>query len=148
MAKENFPRLRSHNFSYADTFVVPSYLAGRLDLIVKDNYGEPKAYKVFAAANGIVDAFTTRPGIRPATEALENELVLRGVKPARAKDAADKIDESRILGDMDWLAYGNMAAGNITDVTPERIMFVPTPGTAVSWLERYNTLIEEDDEED
>ena len=49
---------------------------------------------------------------------------------------------------MDWLAYGNMVAGNITDVTPERIMFVPTPSTAVAWLERYNTLIEEEEEED
>jgi len=148
MAKEAFPRMRAHRFSYADTFTVPSYIAGRLDLIVKDKYGEPKAYKAIAAANGIVDAFTTRPGIRPATEALENELVLRGVKPSKAKAAADRIDEERVLGDMDWLAYGNMVAGNITDVTPERIMFVPTPSTAVAWLERYNTLNEEEDEED
>lgn len=148
MAKEAFPRMRSHNFSYADTFSVPSYLAGRLDLITKDNYGEPKAYKVFAAANGIVDAFTTRPGIRPASEALENELVLRGVKPSEVKGMADDIDELRILGDMDWLAYGNMVSGNITDVTPDRIMFVPTPATAVAWLERYNTLDEEEDGED
>ena len=148
MAKEAFPRMRAHSFSYADTFTVPSYIAGRLDLIVKDKYGEPKAYKAIAAANGIVDAFTTRPGIRPATEALENELVLRGVKPSKAKAAADRIDEERVLGEMDWLAYGNMVAGNITDVTPERIMFVPTPSTAVAWLERYNTLIEEEDEED
>ena len=148
MAKEAFPRMRARNFAYADTFSVPSYLAGRLDLIVKDNYGEPKAYKVFAAANGIVDAFTTRPGIRPATEALENELVLRGVKPADAKAAAREVDELRILGDMDWLAYGDMANGTITDVTPGRIMFVPTPSSAVAWLDRYNTLIEEEDEED
>jgi hypothetical protein len=61
---------------------------------------------------------------------------------------ADDIDELRILGDMDWLAYGNMVSGNITDVTPDRIMFVPTPATAVAWLERYNTLDEEEDGED
>ena len=140
--------MRAKNFAYADTFTVPSYLAGRLDLIVKDNYGEPKAYKVFAAANGIVDAFTTRPGIRPATEALENELVLRGVKPRDVKAMADEVDELRILGEMDWLAYGNMVSGNITDVSPGRVMFVPTPNTAVAWLERYNTLAEEEDEED
>lgn len=148
MAKEVFPRMRSRNFSYADTFSVPSYLAGRLDLIVKDNYGEPKAYKVFAAANGILDAFSTRPGIRPADEALENELVLRGVKPSEVRSEADAIDELRIRGDMDWLAYGDMVDGNITDVSPDRIMFVPSPNTAVAWLERYNTLIEEEDEED
>ena len=70
------------------------------------------------------------------------------MKPSKAKAAADRIDEERILGEMDWLAYGNMVAGNITDVTPERIMFVPTPSTAVAWLERYNTLIEEEEEED
>jgi len=148
MAKEVFPRMRSRNFSYADTFSVPSYLAGRLDLIVKDNYGEPKAYKVFAAANGILDAFSTRPGIRPVDEALENELVLRGVKPSEVRSEADAIDELRIRGDMDWLAYGDMVDGNITDVSPDRIMFVPSPNTAVAWLERYNTLIEEEDEED
>lgn len=148
MAKEIYPRMRARNFTYADTFTVPSYLTGRLDLIVKDNYGEPRAYKVFAAANGIVDAFTTRPGIRPTTEALENELVLRGVKPSEVKEEAEDIDELRVLGDMDWMAYGNMVDGNITDVYSGRIMFVPSPATAVDWFERYNTLIEEDEEED
>lgn len=148
MAKEIFPRIRTRNFTYADTFNVPANLTGRLDLVVLDNYGEPRAYKVFAAANGIVDSFTTRPGIRPADEALENELVLRGVKPSAVKEVADEIDEYRVLGSMDWLAYGNMADGNITDVTPGRIMFVPSPSSAVSWFERYNELIEEDEEED
>ena len=148
MAKESFPRIRTRNFEYADTFVVPSYQAGRLDYIVQDLYGEPRAYKIFAAANGIVDAFSTRPGIRPAREALENELVLRGVKKSRVKKEADLIDELRVNGERDWKSYGNMADGNITEVTPGRIMFVPTPNTAVAWYERFNTLKDVDDEED
>ena len=147
MAKENFPRLRSRNFTYADTFSVMPYQAGRLDYIVQARYGEPRAYKVFAAANGIMDAFTTRPGIRPATEALENELVLRGVSPASAKGMAEKIDETRVLGTKDWLSYGDLANGNITDVYPNRIMFVPTPETATAWLQRYDTLADVDEEE-
>jgi hypothetical protein len=70
------------------------------------------------------------------------------VKPSEAPSVAEDVDELRILGDMDWLAYGDMVDGNITDVTPDRIMFVPSPTTAVAWLERYNTLIEEEDEEE
>ena len=147
MAKENFPRLRTKNFSYADTFSVMPYQAGRLDYIVQSRYGQPRAYKVFAAANGIIDAGTTRPGIRPATEALENELVLRGVRPANVKKVAEKIDEVRVLGTKDWLSYGNLSDGNITDVYPNRIMFVPTPETATAWLQRYDTLADVDEEE-
>lgn len=148
MAKECFPRIRTNNFSYADTFVVPSYQAGRLDYAVQDLFGEPRAYKIFAAANGIVDAFSTRPGIRPSREALKNELVLRGVKRSQVDRVAEGIDELRVNGERDWKSYGNMAEGNITDVTPGRIMFVPTPNTAVAWFDRYDTLKEIDDEED
>ena len=146
MPKEIFPRMRARNFDYMDTFSVPSYLTGRLDLIIKNKFEEPKTYKVFAAANGILDAFTNRPGIRPATEALENELVLRGVTPSNVKKMAEDIDELRVRGSMDWLSYGNMHDGNITDVSPNRLMFVPTPDTAVTWFERYNELIDTEDE--
>jgi len=146
MAKEIFPRLRNKDFGYMDTFSVPSYQAGRLDLICSERYDEPRTYKVLAAANGIVDTMTNRPGIRPATEALENELVLRGVKPKDAPQAAKEIDEIRILGIMDWKSYGNVTDGNITDVEHGRIMFVPTPDSAVAWFERYNTLQEEDED--
>jgi hypothetical protein len=144
MAKENFPRLRTRNFGYVDTFTVMPYQAGRLDYITQERYGEPRAYRVLAAANGIVDAFTTRPGIRPATEALENELVLRGVKPSQAKKTAERIDEMRVLGSRDWLSYGNLTDGNITDVYPDRVMFVPSPDTAAAWIQRYDTLKDED----
>lgn len=134
--------MRSRNFEYMDLFNVPSYQTGRLDLIINDRYGEPKTYKVFAAANGILDSFTNRPGIRPSTEALENELVLRGVNPSQAKAEAEEIDEVRVQGSMDWLSYKNMHDGNITDVYSDRIMFVPTPDTAVAWFERYDTLMD------
>ena len=147
MAKEEFPRLRNKQFEYVDTIAVPSYLAGRLDLIVQEKYGEPRAYKAVAAANGIVDAFATRPGIRPSREALENELVLRGVKAADVQDVADEIDDRRVQGSMDWLAYDDMANGNITDVTPGRILFIPSPNTSVAFLERYNRLAEAEEED-
>lgn len=146
MAKEIFPRLRSKDFAYVDTFSVPSYQTGRLDLICSERYAEPRTYKVLAAANGIVDTMTNRPGIRPATEALENELVLRGVKPKDAPQAAKEIDDIRVLGMMDWKSYGNVTDGNITDVDHGRIMFVPSPDTAVAWFEKYNTLQEEDED--
>lgn len=148
MPKEHFPRMRSRNFDYIDLFNVPSYQTGRLDLILNDMYSSPKSYKMFAMANGIVDAFTNRPGIRPATEALENEVVLRGVRPSQAKNEAKAIDELRVLGSRDWLSYKNMHDGNITDVTSGRIMFVPSPDTAVAWLERYDTLADADGSED
>lgn len=146
MAKEIFPRLRNKDFSYVDTFSIPTYQTGRLDLVCSDMFDEPRTYKVIAAANGIVETMTSRPGIRPSTEALENELVLRGVKPSDAPKVAKEIDEVRVLGVMDWKAYGNVTDGNITDVDPARIMFVPSPDSAVAWFERYNTLQEEDED--
>lgn len=148
MGKEVFPRLRKGKFVYVDTFKVPDYLTGRLDLIVQQKYAEPRSYKIFAMANGIVDAFGTRTGIRPAAEALENELVLRGVKPREVKSMAGQIEEFRVNGSMDWMSYGNTSDGTITDVTPGRTMFVPSPSTSVAWFERYNTLQEEENEED
>ena len=146
MAKESFPRLRSKDFAYVDTFSVPSYQVGRLDMICAERYSEPRTYKVLAAANGIVDTMTSRPGIRPSTEALENELILRGVKPEYATQEASRIDDRRVLGNMDWKSYGNITDGNITDVEFGRIMFVPSPDSAVSWFDRYNTLHEEDED--
>lgn len=145
MARENFPRLRDKEFGYMDTFSVESFHTGRLDLICSEKYATPLTYKVLAAANGIMDTMTNRPGIRPASEALKNELVLRGVRLKDVDEVADEIEEDRINGSMDWKAYNDVADGNITDVYHGRIMFVPTPDTAVRWFERYNTLKEEDD---
>jgi hypothetical protein len=66
------------------------------------------------------------------------------VKPSQAKKTAERIDEMRVLGSRDWLSYGNLADGNITDVYPDRVMFVPSPDTAAAWIQRYDTLKDED----
>lgn len=144
MAKENFPRIRKMDFSMAGTVQVPTYQGGRLDLVCAEHYADPKAYRTIAAANGVVDCMCTRPGIRPASEALQNELVLRGTDRSNVKRTADEIDEIRRLGDRDWLSYSDMSTGNITDVRPGMTLLVPTPDTAIPWYERYNTLAEVD----
>jgi len=147
MAKEHFPRIRKMDFSLVGTVEVPTYQGGRLDLVCADKYADPKAYRTIAAANSIVDCMACRPGIRPANEALQNELVLRGVGRSSAKKSADEIDEIRRLGDSDWLSYSDMSTGNITDVSPGMTLLVPTPDTAIPWYERYNTLAEVDEDE-
>lgn len=145
MPKEAFPRLRDKNFSYADAFTVPSYQVGRLDIICSEHYNEPRSYKVIAAANGIVDAFISRPGIRPSTEALKNELILRGRTADEAEREAASIDsDRRTLGLMDWKSYNNLSDGNITDVYEGRMLFIPSPDPAAKWITRYDTLLDEE----
>ena len=137
MAKEIFPRLRDKSFDFIDVITVPSYQTGRLDLVCSEKYSEPRTYKVLAAANGIVDTMSTRPGIRPADEALRNELVLRGVPDNEMDQVTEQIKNTRVMGEYD---------GNITDVFSDRTLVVPSPESAVKWFERYDTLQEEDEE--
>ena len=146
MAKEIFPRLRDKSFDFIDVTTVPSYQTGRLDLVCSEKYSEPRTYKVLAAANGIVDTMSTRPGIRPADEALRNELVLRGVPDNEMDQVTEQIKNTRVMGEYDWKGYLNVNDGNITDVFSDRTLVVPSPESAVKWFERYDTLQEEDEE--
>ena len=139
--------MRKKDFSMMDTIEVPTYQGGRLDIVCADNYSDPSAYRTLAAANRLVDCMVTRPGIRPASEALRNELVLRGVDRKDVASAADSIDDVRRLGENDWLSYSDLSTGNITDVTPGMTLLVPTPDTAAAWYDRYNTLAEVDEED-
>lgn len=135
------------DFSYVDTLEVPTYQGGRLDLVCAERYSDPKAYRTIAAANMLVDCMATRPGIRPATEALENELVLQGIDRSEVRKLASDIDEIRRLGERDWLSYSDMSTGNITDVRPGMTLLVPTPDSAVAWYQRYNTLADVKEDE-
>jgi hypothetical protein len=47
-----------------------------------------------------------------------------------------------VLGVRDWLGYSDFGNGNITDAEPDRLIFVPSPDSAVKWYERYNELNE------
>ena len=145
MAKEIFPRLRDKTFDYIDLITVPSYQTGRLDLVCSDKYAEPRTYKVLAAANGIVDTMSTRPGIRAADDALRNELILRGAPRNEIGRLTEKIKTLRVMGEYDWKSYRNVSDGNITDVTSGRMLMVPSPESAVKWFERYDTLHEEEE---
>ena len=105
MAQEEFPRFRERNFIYQGEFKLPYYRGGRLDFECADRYGVPTTYKVFAAANRIMNPMLTRPGIRPVDESIRNELVLRGYTGARLEAELRRITEESIRGVRDWLGW-------------------------------------------
>jgi len=143
MAREEFPRFRNREFVYQGEFKLPYYRGGRLDLECASRYGAPTTYKVFAAANRMMNPMITRPGIRPVDESIRNELVLRGYRGAQLETEYRKILDGSIRGVRDWLGYSDFGNGNITDADPDRVVFVPSPESAVKWYERYNELSEE-----
>jgi len=149
MAKEEFPRFRDRNFAFQGTFKIPYYRAGRLDLECASRFDTPTAYKVFAAANRIMNPMLTRPGLRPSKEAIRNELVLRGYTGSKLDAEMKRVLDEVILGVRDWLGYSDFGNGNITDVDAGRTIFIPSPDTAVRWYDRYNELndVEETEEQ-
>lgn len=142
MAREEFPRFRNRDFVYQGEFKLPFYRGGRLDLECADRFDAPTTYKVFAAANRMMNPMLTRPGIRPFDESVRNELVLRGYRGAQLEAELRRIFNDSIRGVRDWLGYSDFGNGNITDAEPERTVFVPSPESAVKWYERYNELNE------
>lgn len=142
MAREEFPRFRDRDFVYQGEFKLPYYRGGRLDLECASRFDAPTTYKVFAAANRMMNPMLTRPGIRPVDESLRNELVLRGYSGAELESELRRVTNESIRGVRDWLGYSDFGNGNITDAEPDRTVFVPSPETAVKWYERYNELNE------
>lgn len=142
MAKEEFPRFRNRDLPIQSSFKMPYYRGGRLDLVCADRYDTPSAYKVFAAANRMMNPMLTRPGIRPVDESLRNELVLRGYRGNALDAEIRRILDTTVRGVKDWLGYSDFGNGNITDAEPDRLVFVPSPDSAVQWYERYNELNE------
>jgi hypothetical protein len=148
MAKEEFPRFRNRDFSYRGSFKIPYYRGGRLDLECAEKYDTPTAYKVFAAANRMMNPMITRPTLRPTDQMVRNELVLRGLRGRELEDEIKRINDIAIRGVRDWLGYTDFGNGNITDAEPERTVFVPSPETAVNWYDEYNELKEIPNSED
>lgn len=148
MAQEEFPRFRDRDFVFQGEFKLPYYRGGRLDLECADRFGAPTTYKVFAAANRMMNPMLTRPGIRPIDESIRNELVLRGYSGAELERELRKVKNESVRGVRDWLGYSDFGNGNITDAEPNAMVFVPEPESAVKWYERYNELFETVDEED
>jgi hypothetical protein len=142
MAKEEYPRFRNRDLPIQSTFKLPYYRGGRLDLACADRYGMPTAYKVFAAANRMMNPMLTRPGIRPTEESIRNELVLRGYSGAALEAEIHRINDLAVRGVKDWLGYSDFGNGNITDAEPGMLVFVPSPDSAVQWYDRYNELNE------
>jgi hypothetical protein len=140
MAKEEFPRFRSKDFVYQGTMKLPYYRGGRLDLECAKRFGMPGAYKVFAAANRMMNPMLTRPGIRPTDESIRNELVLRGYSGTELEREYRRIKDECVRGVRDWLGYSDFGNGNITDAEPDQTMFAPSAESAVGWYERYNEL--------
>ena len=143
MAREEFPRFRKRDFVYQGSMQLPYYRGGRLDMECASRFGMSGIYKVFAAANRIMNPMLSRPGIRPSDESIRNELVLRGYSGSQLEDEYNKIISSVIQGNRDWLGYSDFGNGNITDAEPNRMLFMPSPETAVQWYERYNELNED-----
>ena len=65
MAKEQFPRIRKDEFTYAGMFHIPMVQNGRLDRVIGDLYGTPQMYKAFAAVNHMRNPMALRGTIRP-----------------------------------------------------------------------------------
>jgi hypothetical protein len=148
MAKEEFPRFRTRDLPIQSSFKLPYYRGGRLDLECASRYGMPTAYKVFAAANRLMNPMLTRPGIRPSDESIRNELVLRGYSGAALEAEFRRVTEATVRGVRDWLGYSDFGNGNITDVEPGMLVFVPSPDSAVRWYDRYNELNETADSQE
>jgi hypothetical protein len=148
MAKEEFPRFRKRDFVYQGSFKLPYYRGGRLDLECADRFDTPTAYKVVAAANRMMNPMVTRPSLRPHRESVYNELVLRGYSGVRLVEEMERILGESVMGNRDWLGYGDFGNGNLTDAEPGATVFMPSTDTAVKWYERYNELEEVAEEEE
>lgn len=140
MAMEVFPRLREKEFKFRTTLGVPSRRQGRLDLIVGETYGAPMMYKAIAAYSRIVNPTAARPGIRIDSEALRNELILRGVKEELVDAEISRINEDRVVGERDWQGYSDNDNGVISSVDKDTVLMIPEMGTMLNWATRYANL--------
>jgi hypothetical protein len=144
-AEEKFPRIRDDSFNLAGMFHIPMAQNGRLDQVIGDLYGTPTMYKAFAAANNIRNAMRLRPTIRISSEAIHNELVLKGYKGADLVRAEREANEQVVLGNRDWLGYGDAFNGVITEATGDDNYVTPSPDSVMAWYMEYNEVKEDDE---
>lgn len=139
-----FPRIKKFNFSIDNTYIVPANRVGRLDKIAYDLYGNVRMYKPLASANNIVIPMGVRYGIRPNSEAIRNECILKGFKGINLENEIERIESMSRLSDNDWLYYGDSTMGYVSDVYENRILMIPSYSSAVTWLGLYENIKIED----
>ena len=144
-ADEKFPRIRDDSFNVAGMFHIPMHHNGRLDRVIGDLYGTPTMYKAFAAANDIRNPMQLRGTIRISSEAIHNELVLKGYKGNELVQAEKQANEDVVLGNRDWIGYSDPFNGVITDAAGDDNYVLPDPTSVVTWHMKYNEVKEDDD---
>lgn len=143
-ADEKFPRIRDDKFNVAGMFHIPLVQNGRLDRVIGDLYGTPTMYKAFAAANDIRNPMQLRGTIRISSEAIHNELVLKGYKGNDLVRAEKQANEEVVLGNRDWIGYSDPFNGMITEAVGDDNYVLPDPNSVVAWHMKYNE-VEEDE---
>jgi len=142
-ADEKFPRIREDNFNVAGVFHIPMVQNGRLDRVIGDLYGTPTMYKAFAAVNNIRNPMQLRGTIRPAPEAIRNELVLKGYRGAELEKAVREANDDVVWGDRDWLGYSDVFNGVITEAAGDANYIMPDPNSVIDWHTKYNEVEQE-----
>ena len=145
MAKEQFPRIRKDEFTYAGMFHIPMVQNGRLDRVIGDLYGTPQMYKAFAAVNHMRYPMALRGTVRPVDEAIRNELILKGYSGNELEQEFKKAKEAVVLGDNDWMGYSEPFSGVITEAAGDMNYLLPSPDSVVNWYKEYNELKEVED---
>lgn len=143
-ADEKFPRIRDDNFNVAGMFHIPMVQNGRLDRVIGDLYGTPTMYKAFAAANDIRNPMQLRGTIRISSEAIHNELVLKGYKGNELVQAEKQANDDVVLGNRDWLGYSDSFNGVITEAVGDDNYILPDPNSVVTWHMKYNEVKEDE----
>jgi hypothetical protein len=135
-----FPRIKEFNFYYQSLYTIPVAFVGRIDKIATAIYGNTRFYKPLAYANNIVLPIGSRVGVRPYEESLRNELILKGYKGIALEKELNAMILSTTDNEYDWKYYGDSTFGYISDLYEGRLLNVPTPTSAVSWLKTYEYL--------
>jgi len=141
---EKFPRIRDDQFNIAGMFHIPMAQNGRLDRVIGDLYGTPTMYKAFAAANDIRNPMQLRGTIRISSEAIHNELVLKGYKGDELTQAEKQANEEVVLGNRDWIGYSDQFNGVITEAEGGQNYVLPDPNSVVTWYMKYNEVKKDD----
>lgn len=146
----DFPRFKNFDFTFGGSFLIPSNLNGRADLISVAIYGNVEFYKPLCEANDIVLPYGLRAGIRPLEESIRTELTLEseankklgfvGLTQTEIEDVTTFRLNNRLEGELDWSGYNNLASGYISDLYTDRILLTPTSDSCLAWLSRFGKI--------
>lgn len=137
----SFPRLiKKFRFDINSTYRVPGNRSGKLLLIAYETLGDVRFYKPIAAANNIRLITGCRIGIRPIEESLRLELENDGYTGEELENLVyEKMVNTR-ASDIDWDNYYNTSSGFISGVTAGMLLLIPTPESAIEYLDKYETI--------